>query len=174
MQAAQFLMVGGFVMLAWVLARRKIRAGKKVHADTKRANRQIKLMREHKEPSVPLSGAPAETQRWQAAMFDLQRELKAELDSRIIVVQTLINQVDEKIHQLNSLQSKLEPGHTAELSIRTKIQERVCVQKTIRSRVWGVVADQILLRSRDDPWPGFCGQKEGTADNKNAIWRDPR
>ena len=125
MQAAQFLMVGGFVMLAWVLARRKIRAGKKVHADTKRANRQIKLMREHKEPSVPLSGAPAETQRWQAAMFDLQRELKAELDSRIIVVQTLINQVDEKIHQLNSLQSKLEPGHTAELSIRTKIQELV-------------------------------------------------
>ena len=123
MQAAQFLMVGGFVMLAQVLVRRKIRAGKKVHEDTKRANRQTKLMREHKEPSVPLSGAPAETQRWQAAMFDLQGELKAELDTRIIVVQTLLNQVDEKIHQLNSLHSQLEPVHAAELSIRTKIQE---------------------------------------------------
>lgn len=99
MQAAQFLMVGGFVMLAWVLARRKIRAGKKVHRETKRANHEIKLMREHKEPSIPLSGAPPETQRWQAAMFDLQRELKAELDTRIIVVQTLLNQVDEKIDQ---------------------------------------------------------------------------
>ncbi|OUW81483.1 MAG: hypothetical protein CBD74_08230 [Saprospirales bacterium TMED214] len=132
MQAAQFLMVGGFVMLAWVLARRKIRAGKKVHEDTKRANREIKLMREHKEPSVPLSGAPAETQRWQAAMFDLQRELKAELDTRIIVVQTLLNQVDEKIHQLNSLQSELEPVHAAELSIRTKIQE--LVQRGLNAR----------------------------------------
>lgn len=132
MQAAQFLMVGGFVMLAWVLARRKIRAGKKVHEDTKRANREIKLMREHKEPSVPLSGAPAETQRWQAAMFDLQRELKAELDTRIIVVQTLLNQVDEKIYQLNSLQSELEPVHAAELSIRTKIQE--LVQRGLNAR----------------------------------------
>ncbi|HBV63732.1 MAG TPA: hypothetical protein DEF45_11985 [Rhodopirellula sp.] len=125
-------MVGGFVMLAWVLARRKIRAGKKVHEDTKRANREIKLMREHKEPSVPLSGAPAETQRWQAAMFDLQRELKAELDTRIIVVQTLLNQVDEKIYQLNSLQSELEPVHAAELSIRTKIQE--LVQRGLNAR----------------------------------------
>ncbi len=132
MQAAQFLMVGGFVMLAWVLARRKIRAGKKVHEDTKRANREIKLMREHKEPSVPLSGAPAETQRWQAAMFDLQRELKAELDTRIIVVQTLLNQVDVKINQLNRLQSELEPVHAADLSIRTKIQE--LVQRGLNAR----------------------------------------
>ncbi len=132
MQAAQFLMVGGFVMLAWVLARRKIRAGKKVHEDTKRANREIKLMREHKEPSVPLSGAPAETQRWQAAMFDLQRELKAELDTRIIVVQTLLNQVDMKINQLNRLQSELEPVHAADLSIRTKIQE--LVQRGLNAR----------------------------------------
>lgn len=94
MQAAQFLMVGGFVMLAWVLARRKIRAGKRINADTKRANRLIKELRENKEPSVPLSGAPVETQRWQAAMFDLQRELKAELDTRIVIVQTLLKQVD--------------------------------------------------------------------------------
>ncbi len=110
-------------MLAWVLVRRKIRAGRKVHQDTKRANRKIKLIREHKEPSVPLSGAPVETQRWQAAMFDLQRELKAELDTRIIVVQTLLNQVDEKINQLNSMQSKLEPAPTADHSISSKIQE---------------------------------------------------
>ena len=131
MQAAQFLMVGGFVMLAWVLARRKIRAGKKVREDTKRANREIKLMREHKEPSVPLSGAPAETQRWQAAMFDLQRELKADLDTRIMVVQTLLNQVDQKINHLNSLQSGLEP-QAIDASPRTKIQE--LVQRGLNAR----------------------------------------
>lgn len=123
MQAAQFLMVGGFVMLAWVLARRKIRAGKKVHRETKRANHEIKLMREHTEPSIPLSGAPPETQRWQAAMFDLQRELKAELDTRIIVVQTLLNQVDEKINHLNKLQSELEPAQATEHFTKSKIQD---------------------------------------------------
>ena len=123
MQAAQFLMVGGFVMLAWVLARRKIRAGKKVHRETKRANHEIKLMREHKEPSIPLSGAPPETQRWQAAMFDLQRELKAELDTRIIVVQTLLNQVDEKINHLNKLQSELEPAQATEHFMKSEIQD---------------------------------------------------
>ena len=123
MQAAQFLMVGGFVMLAWVLARRKIRAGKRVNEDTRRANRAIKSMRQHTEPSVPLSGAPVETQRWQAAMFDLQRELKAELDTRIIVVQTLLNQVDEKINKLDSMQAGLHENAVPDSSIRSRIQE---------------------------------------------------
>ncbi|MDC0326270.1 hypothetical protein OAL64_01330 [bacterium] len=123
MQAAQFLMVGGFVMLAWVLARRKIRAGKRVNEDTRRANRAIKSMRDHTEPSVPLSGAPVETQRWQTAMFDLQRELKAELDTRIIVVQTLLNQVDEKINKLDSMQTGLHENAVPDSSIRSRIQE---------------------------------------------------
>lgn len=123
MQAAQFLMVGGFVMLAWVLARRKIRAGKRVNEDTRRANRVIKSMRQHTEPSVPLSGAPVETQRWQAAMFDLQRELKGELDTRIIIVQTLLNQVDEKINKLDSMQAGLHENAVPDSSIRSRIQE---------------------------------------------------
>ncbi len=123
MQAAQFLMVGGFVMLAWVLARRKIKGGNRVNADTRHANKVIQSMREHKEPSIPLSGAPAETQRWQAAMFDLQRELKAELDTRIIIVQTLLNQVDEKIAMLNNLQVDPNTAPLSDSSIRSKLQE---------------------------------------------------
>ena len=110
-------------MLAWVLARRKIRAGKRVNADTRRANKVIQSMREHKEPSIPLSGAPVETQRWQAAMFDLQRELKAELDTRIIIVQTLLNQVDEKIAMLNNLQVDPNTAPLSDSSIRSKLQE---------------------------------------------------
>ena len=123
MQAAQFLMVGGFVMLAWVLARRKIRAGKRINADTKRANRLIKELRENKEPSVPLSGAPVETQRWQAAMFDLQRELKAELDTRIVIVQTLLKQVDHKIEALSTLQANTTETDTSDASSHSKIKE---------------------------------------------------
>ena len=123
MQAAQFLMVGGFVMLAWVLARRKIRAGKRINADTKRANRLIKELRENKEPSVPLSGAPVETQRWQAAMFDLQRELKAELDTRIVIVQTLLKQVDHKIEALSTLQANTAETDTSDASSHSQIKE---------------------------------------------------
>jgi hypothetical protein len=55
-------------------------------------------------------------------MFDLQRELKAELDTRIIVVQTLLNQVDQKINQLNGMQPRLDPIHASD---RTRIQELV-------------------------------------------------
>ena len=110
-------------MLAWVLARRKIRAGKRVNADTRRANKVIQSMREHKEPSIPLSGAPIETQRWQAAMFDLQRELKADLDTRIIIVQTLLKQVDEKIDTLNNLQADPNTTLPPDSSIRAKMQE---------------------------------------------------
>lgn len=110
-------------MLAWVLARRKIRAGKRVNADTRRANKVIQSMREHKEPSIPLSGAPVETQRWQAAMFDLQRELKADLDTRIIIVQTLLKQVDEKIDTLNNLQADPNTTLPPDSSIRAKMQE---------------------------------------------------
>ncbi len=98
-------MVAGFVMLGWVLARRTIKMRKRVNQDAKAANKAIQQIREHKEPAVPLCDAPAETQRWQAAMFDLQRELKAELDTRIVVVQTLLRQVDQRIEHLSALES---------------------------------------------------------------------
>jgi hypothetical protein len=123
MQAAQFLMVGGFVMLAWVLVRRRIRTGKRFHQETRAANKVIKGMRHRKEPSIPLSDAPAETQRWQAAMFDLQRELKAEMDTRIMVVQTLLNQADDRIAKLNGVQAGLTQPSKPESSLRLQIRE---------------------------------------------------
>jgi len=104
-QQAQLLMVAGFVMLGWVLARRTIKMRKRVNRDAKAANKAIQQIRERKEPPVPLCDAPAETQRWQVAMFDLQRELKAELDTRIVVVQTLLRQVDQRIEHLSALES---------------------------------------------------------------------
>lgn len=100
MQSAQLLMVAGFVMLGWVLARRTIKMRKRVNRDTRAAKKELTKIRQHREPALPLSDAPAETQRWQVAMFDLQRELKAELDTRIVVVQTLMRQLDDRIAYL--------------------------------------------------------------------------
>lgn len=104
MQQAQLLMVAGFVMLGWVLARRTIKMRKRVNQDAKVANKALQQIREQKEPAVPLCDAPVETQRWQAAMFDLQRELKAELDTRIVIVQTLLRQVDQRIEHLSAVE----------------------------------------------------------------------
>ena len=38
-------------------------------------------------------------------MFDLQRELKAELDTRIAIVQSLVRHADQRIEQLRQLES---------------------------------------------------------------------
>lgn len=115
MQNAQLLMVAGFLMLGWVLARRQLALRKRVNRESKVAYRELKKIREHKEPSLPLCDAPQETQRWQVAMFDLQRELKAELDTRIVVTQSLLERIDQRIEHLEQLEGLLEdPGKLSE------------------------------------------------------------
>lgn len=125
MQQAQLLMLAGFVMLGWVLARRQLKMRKRVNQDSRVANRALKQMREHKNPAVPLSDAPPETQRWQVAMFDLQRELKAELDTRIVVVQTLLNQLDQRIARLSALDSSSPSPLSTCTSISSEHQQMV-------------------------------------------------
>ena len=106
MERAQLMMVGGFIMLGWVLARRQLAMRKRVNRDTRQANRALRAMREDTQPAVPLSDAPAEAQRWSVAMYDLQRELKAELDTRIAIVQSLVRHADQRIEQLRRLETE--------------------------------------------------------------------
>jgi hypothetical protein len=101
---AQLLMVAGFILLGWVLARRQIRSRDRA-VQARQDERALRRGPTSREPSLPLADAPADTQRWQVAMMDLQRDLKAELETRIAVVQTLIRQADERISVLASLQS---------------------------------------------------------------------
>lgn len=104
-EKSQWWLFAGFVLLGWVLARRQVAMRKRVNGDARVANREIAKIRNHKESALPLSGAPPETQRWQAALFDLQRELKAELDTRIAVVQSLVRLADQRIARLEALES---------------------------------------------------------------------
>lgn len=116
-QRAQYLAVAGFVMLGWVLARRSLKMRKRVNQDTQVAHKELVKLRGRKDPVMPLSDAPVETQRWTVGMFDLQRELKAELDTRIVIVQTLLRQLDAKIDRLSRLEksfaSDVTPTHVA-------------------------------------------------------------
>ncbi len=109
-QRSQFLAVAGFVMLGWILARRTLKMRKRVNADTRAATKELKKIRNSKAPVLPLSDAPPETQRWQVALFETQRELKAELDTRIVIVQTLLRQVDAKVRRLSELQNLPHSG----------------------------------------------------------------
>jgi hypothetical protein len=101
---AQFWLVAGFILLGWVFARRQMALRRRVNTDARAANRELKKIRTNKQPAVPLCDAPPETQRWQAALFDLQRELKADLDTRIAVVQSLVRLADQRIARLEALE----------------------------------------------------------------------
>jgi len=102
----QLLMLAGFVMLGWVLARRTIRRRRRIYREEREANLAYQKLKQPTEVAVPLCDAPVETQRWQVALFDLQRDLKAELDSRIAIVQSLVKQVDQRIDELKRLQAE--------------------------------------------------------------------
>ena len=94
MGRAQLMMFGGFVLLGWVLARRTMRQRKKSRAANRVADRELQKLRQAKPSVTPLTDAPPEIQRWQGAMYDLSRDLSAELENRIATVQSLINQAD--------------------------------------------------------------------------------
>jgi hypothetical protein len=105
-QQAQMMLLAGLVLMGWVLIRRQLRARYRQQSQSASDRDFAKKLAKVDSPrGVPLASAPPETQRWQAEMLDLQRELKAELDMKIAVVQALIRQADEKIETLETLGS---------------------------------------------------------------------
>jgi len=101
-QRPQLMMLAGIVMLGWVLVRRQIRTRRKLSREQHHHDRAVRDRARQETHSVPLSGAPVETLRWQGEMFDLHRELKADLETKIAVVQSLLRQVDQRIARLES------------------------------------------------------------------------
>ncbi len=99
-------MLAGFIMLGWVLARRSVFRRKRMNKEARESRHAMKKLAKRQEAAVPLSDAPVETQRWQIAMFDMQRELRAELDTRIAIVQSLVTKADERIAELRQLESR--------------------------------------------------------------------
>lgn len=104
------MLVAGFILLGWVLARRTILQRRRAGRESQASGRALSKLRDSKPAAVPLCDAPVETQRWQVALFDLQRDLKADLDTRIAIVQSLIRQADQRIEHLSRLQRAGGPG----------------------------------------------------------------
>ena len=98
---SQMMMLAGIVLLGWMLIRRQLRSRRRMHEhDLSSRELKCQLAKADKPTGIPLSSAPIETQRWQVEMMDLQRDLKAELDTKIVIVQALIRQADERIAAL--------------------------------------------------------------------------
>ncbi len=99
----QWMLLGGMVLLGWVLIRGGISRKRKSIRAGREMDRMAEQSRNPKPHVSPTSDAPPETRRWMIAMFDLQRELKAELDSKIAVVQVMVREADRRIEELRRL-----------------------------------------------------------------------
>ena len=126
---SQMMLLVGMILLAWILIRRNIMMRKK----TRMASQEIRQMERNTQSlgsSTPLADAPKEVLRWQAAMFDLQRDLKAELDTKITVVQSLLRQVDEKVALLESASGRVSANSSIQIPhnsrYRTQIETLSC------------------------------------------------
>ncbi len=106
-QQSQMMLLAGLILMGWILIRRQIKARHSQNAQSRTDHDLTRGLAKTDSPQgIPLASAPPDTQRWQAEMLDLQRELKAELDMKIVVVQSLIRQADEKITQLSALKQQ--------------------------------------------------------------------
>ncbi|XZE53926.1 hypothetical protein SH139x_005699 [Planctomycetaceae bacterium SH139] len=118
---AQAMMLAGIGLMIWVLFRRhlKLRARSRAH-DRQHQRQQVeqrRLWETQTKSGAPLADAPIAVARWQAGMFDLQRDLKAELETKIAVLQSVVRQADQRIAQLGQLQAANFPAtHHAGLS----------------------------------------------------------
>lgn len=107
---SQMMLLGGFVLLAWVLIRRTIQAKKRERTTTAELKQHQQQTAAANDSALPLANAPVEVLRWQGAMFDLQRELKAELETKISVLQAMIQLADQRIATLQHLEAvRAEP-----------------------------------------------------------------
>lgn len=100
-EQTQLMLLAGMILLGWVLVRRQLtKARRGQSADHVRQRNFGPGQAGEPSHGVPLASAPPETQRWQVEMLQLQRELKAELDMKIAVLESLLRQADERIVKL--------------------------------------------------------------------------
>ena len=139
---ALFLGVG--LMIA-ILFRRYLRYFGKLKREKKREEKKAKSSKTPcpREPAglakQSLVDAPDNVLRWQVEMHDTARDLKAELDSKIGVLQSLVKMADDRIAQLTSLvertRAAAHPGDGIEAArqlvdeMRTTVSQATDLQK---------------------------------------------
>ena len=98
----QLMMIAGLGLICWLLMRGKMRRRRQLQLPTTfslghNGNAQSSVSSFTGTKSL---GAPAEVLRWQVELHDLARELKAELDSKLVAVRAMTNSYDQATRRL--------------------------------------------------------------------------
>ncbi len=102
----QLMMIAGMGLLCWMLMRGKMR-GRAKHElmviPQLGHNSNARLKGGNNFSGTQSLGAPAEVLKWQVELHDLGRELKAELDSKLVAVRSLTISYDQAAKRLSEL-----------------------------------------------------------------------
>lgn len=99
---AQGMLLSGLALLIIVLLRRYRAYFRKLRNRNKR-ERNAAQSRKDERPRQPLYDAPADLLRWQVEVAEFSRDVRAELDTKIGVLQAVIRLADERIAELQAL-----------------------------------------------------------------------
>jgi hypothetical protein len=91
------MLLAGMSLVIMILMRRIYR---RKRTGKKSASTQTNAAKSY---SQPLIDAPPEVSRWQVEMHELSRELRAELDSKAVMVQTLLAMLREEVDRLEDV-----------------------------------------------------------------------
>ncbi len=98
----QLMMIAGLGLACWLLMRGKMRRRKQLQLPTTFLFGHNGHTPTGEPPFAGTKslGAPAEVLRWQVELHDLARELKAELDSKLVAVRTVTTSYDQATRRL--------------------------------------------------------------------------
>ena len=106
----------GMLMLTAILLRRSSRYQKQAKRAAAKPPQPRMQARSRQSDSEPLLDAPPSVLQWQVEMHELTRELKAEIDSKMIALQLLTRQAGEQAERLETAVRRAEnwPGLPAD------------------------------------------------------------
>lgn len=117
----QLMMLAGLGLICWLMLRGKMRRRRGMQSGP-----TFSLGHNSNAKSAPASftgtkslGAPAEVLRWQVELHDLGRELKAELDSKLVAVGAMTKSYDQaarRLAEMIRLAEQVQPPATSPLS----------------------------------------------------------
>lgn len=111
---------GGVLILCWLMMRRRLRAGSGAtsssYSQTAGTAAGQRFFRSSLTPpnknesdrALGLMDAPSSIARWEVAMHDVARDLRAELDTKMVAIQAMLIQSREECNRLSRLIERAE------------------------------------------------------------------
>ena len=101
-QLILLLAMGLLIMMLWRRSSRHFGRGGKAYEAPHRVSKL------HDDRDLALADAPPEVNRWQVEMYELSREMKGELDTKMAVLQILIRNASEAAERLEHALAQAE------------------------------------------------------------------